>query len=169
MVNKAFLCWKSRQPYSKMATKKLLMCLTRFFMLKTINKLTQRSFRSNHGAYMYIICVSHMVAILNMTTKKASADVKRSQFGFTTVETIWNNTKIIQIRHVGPMLWETKIFFWRPSLNMAAILNFLVANDCMSKVCLIRRVIAMFSACINIWKIISLIKQPWKNWISVKK
>ena len=59
-----------------------------FFMLKTLHKLTQRSFRLNHGAYMYIICVSDMAAILNMTTKKASADVERSQFGFNTVENI---------------------------------------------------------------------------------
>ena len=34
-------------------------------------------------------------------------DVERSQFGLNTVENIWNNTKIIQIRPVDLMLWET--------------------------------------------------------------
>ena len=82
-----------------------------FFMLKTINKFTQRAFRLNHGAYMYIICVSDMAAIFNMATKKASADVKRSQFGLNTIGNLWNNTKMIQIRPAGPMLWETKTFY----------------------------------------------------------
>ena len=80
-------------------------------MVKTINKLTQRSFRLNHDAYMYIICVSNMAAISNMATKKASAAVERSQFGSTN-----------------------KDFLCQPSLKMAAILNFLVANVCISKV-----------------------------------
>ena len=57
-------------------------------MLKTLNKLTQRSFRLKHGAYKYIICVYEMAAILNMTTKEASGDVESSQFGFTTVKNI---------------------------------------------------------------------------------
>ena len=44
---------------------------------------------------------------------------------------------------------ENKDFLWRPSLKMAAISNFLVAKVCISKVCLIRKIIAKFSACIN--------------------
>ena len=44
-------------------------------MMITINKLTQRSFRLNYGSYMYIICVSEMVAILNMATKEGSVDM----------------------------------------------------------------------------------------------
>ena len=90
-----------------------------FFMMITINKLTQRSFRLKHGKYMYIICVSEMSAILNMATKEAES----SQFGFTTVKKIIKITKTIQILPVDPMLWKT-YFLWRPSLKMEAILNF---------------------------------------------
>ena len=57
-----------------------------FFHGETTNKFTQRSFRLKHAAYMNISCVSDMAAILHMATKKASADVELSQFGFTTVE-----------------------------------------------------------------------------------
>ena len=57
-------------------------------MVKRMTKLTQISFRLKHSAYKYIIRVSEMAAILNMTTKEASGDVKSSQFGFTTVKNI---------------------------------------------------------------------------------
>ena len=58
-----------------------------FFMLITINTLTQSSLGLKHGTYMYIICVYVMAAILNMVTKEASGDLKSSQFVFTTVKT----------------------------------------------------------------------------------
>ena len=74
-----------------MATKKSLdvfLSLSVLFMMITINKLTQRSFRLKHGSYMYIICIYEMAAILNMALKKASGDVESSQFMFTTVKNI---------------------------------------------------------------------------------
>ena len=56
MVNKAFLCWRSRQPYCKIVTKEALdvfsaLCLVHFFVVKTIDKFIQVSFRSKHGTY----------------------------------------------------------------------------------------------------------------------
>ena len=72
-------------------------------MVKTIIKLTQRSFRLKHDTYMYIICISEMAAILNMATKEASGDVESSRFGLTIVKNIIKNTKTIQIRPVDPI------------------------------------------------------------------
>ena len=77
-----------------MATKESLtvfLSLSVFFMMITINKLTQRSFRLKHSSYMYIICISKMAAILNMATKEASGDVESSQFMSTTVKHIIQN------------------------------------------------------------------------------
>ncbi len=46
-----------------------------------------------------------------MATKEASGKVESWKFGFCIVKNIWNDTNIIQIGPVGPILWKTYTFY----------------------------------------------------------